>query len=403
MQAQAKNLSREELLSKAYEMEYHMLESLLTNRVAKISAVRSTAFELAKSLYSQANIKTIKELQVFLNNTINAGLKVDGIFGKETLKALILKLQVDSLNSNRGSKYAGALSSLRKMIYPRLNTHKSVRILAKHNEHFIKILNMGSVVNLQKRLRRQGFTDYANKRITIDGYLGKRTLSSYLKSLEESASRSKPKVAKQNITRAKIVPKKVAISARVLEGTKANGKKVYYAYLDKVQSSSYVSAINPGIVLSVGTYDETTDGFMAYRSRPNERLFRRHTGVDVHTGDKSVSIKAPTDCEVVYASSKEHPTMGYYLKLKTKVDGRTVYMTFMHLKEPAGFSKGDIIGRGDTIGMTGKTGNAKWEDNQVHFEMYTYASHPNYDGRVRYYIDPTPIMLAGNITRTRKA
>lgn len=401
MQTQAISLTREQKLANAYAMENYLLARLLSNRIAKKPIVRSTALELARSLYKSEGIKSVKDLQRFLNSTIDARLELDGIFGKETLKALVMKLQKDSIISKRGNKFAKALQVLRAHIYRNFSTSKTVNELSFFSSEIIDRTGMNSVVALQKSLRSKNYLDYAGRKLAVDGYLGKRTLSAYLSSLEnvELRVRAKAVASKDRIMRTVPVRPRIVYAGNVLPYVKG-GKTRHYAYLDKVQSSSFISAINPSLVLRIGSYDDLTDGFRAYRSHPEKRMFKRHTGVDVHTGNKNIAVRVPVDCEVVQASKTEHPTMGYYLKVKAKVDNRIVYMTFMHLNAPSELNKGDRLKKGQIIGKTGKTGNARHEDNQIHFEMYTYAAIPKY-GRVRFYIDPTPIMLAGDITRTK--
>lgn len=136
-----------------------------------------------------------------------------------------------------------------------------------------------------------------------------------------------------------------------------------------------------------------------------------HKGIDLITGKESAVIAAH-DGKVINCannikgtnSSTDTPGMGNYVILETS-DGSRIRTRYQHMKYGSvTVSKGDIVKKGQKIGVIGNTGNSS--GRHLHFDIsFNTKQTSSYYSGSRYYVDPKPYLLgskkigkAGTIT-----
>ncbi|MBC9913524.1 peptidoglycan DD-metalloendopeptidase family protein [Chitinophaga varians] len=121
----------------------------------------------------------------------------------------------------------------------------------------------------------------------------------------------------------------------------------------------------------------------------SERKSGKHQGLDLYAPE-GTPVYACVNGEII--SSYYSDSYGNALSLHGEYNGEYYYFFYAHLKNASKCNVGDHVKKGDIIGFTGKTGNAKsikQEQEHLHFEIRTKETvGRGFDGRV----DPLEII-----------
>jgi hypothetical protein len=111
---------------------------------------------------------------------------------------------------------------------------------------------------------------------------------------------------------------------------------------------------------------------------------RVHEGQDLPAacGTPLVAARGGTVAETGYSDA----LYGYYVLIDGLATDHDYF--YAHLEAPSPLSEGDRVRTGEEIGRVGKTGNARNEFCQLHFELWPHGYH---DGSP---IDPLPFLQA---------
>lgn len=91
----------------------------------------------------------------------------------------------------------------------------------------------------------------------------------------------------------------------------------------------------------------------------------RHTGIDL-VGKTDCNIIAVEDGEVVISGYMENG-YGNYVKIKHNFNGNTIYTLYGHMKNLPLVKVGELVKKGQKIGIQGNTGNSTGP--HLHFEI----------------------------------
>lgn len=116
-----------------------------------------------------------------------------------------------------------------------------------------------------------------------------------------------------------------------------------------------------------------------YRARPSRPY---HAGIDVKSRNGSTKVKAAASGTV--AGVGYNSANGYYVVIKHKLSGKTIYSFYAHLKSYC-VKKGQKIKKSDKIGVIGNTGSSSCGVH-LHFAITDTYKAGSYYG----YIDRKP-------------
>lgn len=120
-------------------------------------------------------------------------------------------------------------------------------------------------------------------------------------------------------------------------------------------------------------------------------------GVPAHEGI-DLALKIGTKVFAVWdgkVSRKEnHSTYGNHIRLEHEIDGIRYETAYCHFNEPSHLKVGDIVKRGDVVGLGGSTGRSTGP--HLHFHLKQFNGTPPATYKYKRYkwtsklIDPTP-------------
>lgn len=111
----------------------------------------------------------------------------------------------------------------------------------------------------------------------------------------------------------------------------------------------------------------------------NSGKYTNHTGIDL-VGKKNCKILSVEDGEVVISNYMKNG-YGNYVKIKHSINGEIIYTLYGHMKETPFVQEGNLVKKGQVIGIQGSTGNSTGD--HLHFEIIKKESK----------IDPYPYIF----------